>query len=113
MLSPTAVKRPSKPNIEDPIGESFEKKSDHDSREYRNSLLSEESKFHKEIPYEFTDEYFDFKLQQQRLQMSMRRNILRRNLSEDLIWADCMKNEFRPKLFTDRSARKKKPSHFL
>lgn len=41
----------------------------------------------------FSDEYFDAKLQQQRLRMSMRRNILRRTLSEDLQWADCIKND--------------------
>lgn len=40
-----------------------------------------------------SDEYFDAKLQQQRLKMSMRRNILRRTLSEDLQWADCIKND--------------------
>lgn len=40
-----------------------------------------------------TDEYFDEKLHMQRVKMSMRRNILRRTLSEDLYWADCQKNE--------------------
>ena len=40
-----------------------------------------------------SDAYFETKLQQQRLKMSMRRNILRRTLSEDLQWGDCIKND--------------------
>ena len=36
-----------------------------------------------------TEEYFESKLHLQRKKMSMRRNILRRTVSEDLYWADC------------------------
>ena len=40
-----------------------------------------------------TDEYFEAMLHKQRMRMSIRRNILRRTLSEDLMWADCLKND--------------------
>lgn len=37
-----------------------------------------------------TDEYFELKKQKDKFKMSMRRNILRRTLSEDLDWAHCL-----------------------
>lgn len=40
-----------------------------------------------------TDEDQMCMLQSQRLKMSMKRNILKKNLSEDLTWADFLKNE--------------------
>ena len=41
--------------------------------------------------FKLHEDYFDFKLHQQRLQMSMRRNVLKRTLSEDLTWANILK----------------------
>jgi hypothetical protein len=71
---------------------SEERKSD---RKPKNQIMSRPTEFGKQTrdPRIFSDEYFDAKLQQQRLRMSMRRNILRRTLSEDLQWANCIKND--------------------
>lgn len=38
-------------------------------------------------------DHFEAKLQMQRIQMAMRRNILRKTHSEDLYWAQCLKND--------------------
>lgn len=41
-----------------------------------------------------TDEDQNYRLYSIRVKMSMKRNILKRNLSEDLTWADFLKNEY-------------------
>lgn len=41
----------------------------------------------------FSDEMQNYVLYSTRLQMSMKRNVLKKNLSEDLTWADFLKNE--------------------
>jgi hypothetical protein len=65
------------------------------NRRPKNQIMGGPMEFCKQTkdPRIFSDEYFDAKLQQQRLRMSMRRNILRRTLSEDLQWANCIKND--------------------
>ena len=40
-----------------------------------------------------SDEILNYNLYSQRLKMSMKRNILKKNLSEDLTWADFLQNE--------------------
>ena len=42
---------------------------------------------------QFTDEMQNYLLYSSRINMSMKRNILKKNLSEDLTWADYLKNE--------------------
>jgi len=41
-----------------------------------------------------TDEDLNYQLYANRVKMSMKRNILKKNLSEDLTWADFLKNDY-------------------
>jgi hypothetical protein len=58
-----------------------------------NSDRIEEQLKEAERPPIMTDESQQYMLYSIRLKMSMKRNILKKNLSEDLTWADFLKRE--------------------
>lgn len=79
--NPISLMKKASGDAEDSHSDGEERKS---PRQSRSRHLLHQSSLSRNLPVLFSDAYFEAKLQQQRLRMSMRRNILRRTLSEDL-----------------------------
>lgn len=60
----------------------------------KSSILSTNMESHLQNLGILTDEDQKYQLYSIRVKMSMKRNILKRNLSEDLTWADFLKNDY-------------------
>ena len=58
-----------------------------DEEEERKAVSHHVSELSKSAHTGKDDDKLDYKINQQRVKVAMRRNILKRNLSEDLVWA--------------------------
>jgi len=88
--SPTKMSSEFKLQMEGYLSDGSDKSQN--SQDLKSSILSHnfDSQLQEGL---FTDEDLNFQLYSTRVKMSMKRNILKRNMSEDLTWADYLKNE--------------------